>query len=164
MALPGGLTTVTITGTYTSASGAAASGSVSFAPTSAVTDAAGTTILTEIPVTAALGTAGSFSLGPIPCTDNAGLVPIGWAYQVSVAVGGATQTITPVFIPHALGSTVDMSQIGPGPITSPVNGVYYLPNASPVPAAAPSAGGGFLYANNGHLYWFGVSGTAVQIA
>ncbi len=164
MALPAGLTTATITGTYTSANGTAASGSVSFAPTSAVTDAAGTTILTEIPVTATLDAAGSFTLGPIPCTDNAGVAPLGWSYQVTVAVGGATQTITPVYLPHALGPVVDMSQIGPGPITSPVNGVYYLPNASPVPVSAPSLGGGFLYAENGHLYWLGVSGSAVLIA
>lgn len=163
MPLPGGLTTVTVTGTYLSVSGVAQSGSVSFVPTAVVTDAAGTTIFSEIPAVATLGTAGSFSLGPLPCTDNTGLSPLGWAYQVTVAVGGAQQSLSPVYLPHALGSTVDMSQLTPGGTTLIPSGLFYLPNAASQPSA-PAQGGGFLFALNGALYWQGPSGGPTLIA
>jgi len=169
VSLPVGLTSVTLTGTYTDASGAAQAGSVSITPTSSVTDAAGKTILTETAVTAILNSSGSFTLGPIPTTDNAGLTPQNWAYSISVSVPGAQQTFSPVYIPHALGSSVDVSALLPSPPTpvtgSPApSGVLYLPNAATVPVDAPTLGGGFFYADAGNLYWFGSSGTRTKIA
>jgi hypothetical protein len=163
MSLPGALTKTTITGTYVDASGAAQPGTVSFTPTSAVTDAAGAVVLTETAVTAELS-AGTFSLGPLVCTDNTGLAPLGWAYTVNVAVGGAQQAISPVYLPHALGSTVDMSQITPGPAAPAPSGLIYLPNAVSPPSGGPSGGGGFLYALAGALYWQGPSGPPVLVA
>jgi hypothetical protein len=163
MALPGGLTTITLTGTFVSAAGTAQSGTVSITPSSEITDAAGTTILTQTAVVVTLNSSGSFSQ-VLPCTDNAGTAPAGWSYSINIAVGGAQQVVSPVYLPHALGSTVDLSTISPGPVTTAPGGVYYMPNAAPVPSAAPSLGGGFLYANGGHLYWLGVSGTPVLIA
>jgi hypothetical protein len=162
MPLPVGLTTIIVTGDFTDASGAAQAGTVSFTPTSAVTDAAGKAILTQTAVTAVLS-AGAFSV-TLPCTDNAGLTPLNWAYSMVVAVGGAAQTVTPVYLPHALGATVDISALSPGPIVSPPSGVYYLPNAAPPPTSGPSLGGGFLYASGGALYWLGPSGSPVLIA
>jgi hypothetical protein len=164
MALPGGLNTITVTGTYVNALGAAQPGTVSFTPSSTVTDATGATVLTETAVTATLNSSGNFSLGPLPCTDSVGLVPLGWCYTVNVAVGGAQQAISPVYLPHALGSTVDMSQITPGPAAPAPSGLIYLPNAVSPPTGGPSGGGGFLYALNGALYWQGPSGSPTLIA
>jgi hypothetical protein len=163
MSLPGALTKVTITGTYVDASGAAQSGTVSFTPTSTVTDAAGSVVLTQTAVVAELSS-GSFSLGPLVCTDNQNLAPAGWAYVANVAVGGAQQTISPVYLSHALGSTVDMSQITTGPAAPAPSGLIYLPNAVSPPSGGPSLGGGFLYALNGALYWQGPSGSPALIA
>ena len=168
MSLPGGLTTIIITGTYMDSSGTAQAGSVSFTPTSAVTDAAGKTVLTETAVTAVLNSLGSFTL-TLPCTDTAGLTPSGWAFVTTVSVPGAQQTFSPVYLPHALGSTVDISALLPSPATpvtgSPApSGVSYIPNAVTVPVDAPALGGGFFYADAGNLYWFGSSGTRTKIA
>ena len=164
MALPAGLNTVTLTGTFTSISGSPASGSVSIAPSSVLTDANGTTVMTEIPVVATLGTGGNFSIGPIPCTDSAGtLSPIGWAYTINVNVGGAQSTLYPVYLPHSLGSSVDISEITPEGTTLIPSGLFYLPNAAS-PPSAPAQGGGYLFALAGALYWQGPSGGPTQIA
>lgn len=161
MSLPVGLTTATITGTYIDVTGTAQAGSVSFTPTSTVYDAAGKAVLTETAVTAVLS-AGVFTLGPIPCTDNAGLTPNGWAYTVSINVAGAQTTFT-AYLPHALGTPVDITQLPENPVTLSPSGVSYLPNAATVPTTNPSGGGGFLYAENGALFWLGIGGNATQI-
>ena len=142
MALPGGLNTATITATYTDSAGVAQAGSVSFTPTSAVYDGSGKQVLTETAVTGVLNSSGVLSLGPIPCTDNTGLVPNGWAYSVSVNVPGAQQVFSPVYLPHALGASVDITQLVPAADSPAPSGVSYVPNASPVPVSGPSGGGG----------------------
>jgi hypothetical protein len=164
MSLPGGLTTITVTGTYTDATGTAQAGSVSFTPTSTVFDAAGTTVLTETAVVATLNSSGHFSLGPIPTTDNSGLTPLRWAYSIAISVAGAQATITPVYISSAFGSTVDITQLSASTADPSPSGISYLPNAGTPPADAPTLGGGFLYASGGALYWFGSSGTRTRIA
>src|SRR6185437_4114527 len=70
----------------------------------------------------------------------------------------------PVYLPSALGSTVDISALTESFAAPAPSGVSYYPNASPVPAAGPSGGGGFLYASNGSLYWISPSNTVTQIA
>jgi len=162
MSLPAGLTTITVTGTYDDALGDAGAGSVMFTPTATVIDPAGKVILTQIPVVAALS-GGTFTLGPLPCTDNPGLTPLGWAYSVTVAVAGAQQTFT-TLLPHALGATVDISQLTPVTGSPAPAGSFYLPNATTVPTSAPSLGGGFLYAEEGNLLWLGTGGTPETIA
>ena len=165
MALPGTLNTLTVTGTYDSAAGVAQAGVVMFTPSATVLDAAGKVVITAVPVPEPLNSGGSFSV-VLPCTDNAGLVPLNWQYNVTVAVAGAQQTF-PTYLPHALGGTtgtVDITQLAPIPGTPAPSGVYYLPNATSPPSSGPSGGGGFLYAFDGALYWLGPSGSPVEIA
>ena len=163
MALPVGLTTIAVTGTYEDASGAAQAGSVSFTPTSTVVDATGKVVLTQTAVMAVLDSSGSFTL-TLPCTDNAGLTPLGWGYVLTVSVPGASGSLDPIYLPHALGSTVDISALTESFAAPAPSGVSYYPNASAVPAAGPAGGGGFLYAGNGSLYWINPSNTVTQIA
>ena len=152
MALPGGLTTIIVTGQYENALGTAQAGSVSFTPTSTVVDATGKVVLTQTAVTAYLDSTGSFSL-TLPTTDNSGLVPLGWGYVLNVSVPGASGSLDPVYLPSALGSTVDVSALTESFAAPAPSGVSYYPDASSPPATGPSAGGGFLYAVNGTLYW-----------
>lgn len=162
MALPVGLTTISVTGTYEDASGTAQAGSVSFIPTSTVVDTSGKAVLVQTAVTAVLNSSGAFTL-TLPCTDNSSLLPLNWAYSMTVNVAGASGTLTPIYLPHALGSTVDVSALTETFATPAPSGVSYYPNVTEVPTG-PSAGGGFLYANNGALYWIGPNNTPHLIA
>ena len=161
MSFPGSLTTIQVTGTYVSAAGTEQAGSVTFTPSAAVMDPAGVTVIAAVPVTVALS-GGSFST-TLPCTDNAGLVPAGWLYNATVAVPGAAQTFS-FYLPHALGSTVDMTALSPVSGSPSPSGTAYLPNATIVPASGPSPGGGFLYAENGALFWISSGNTVTQLA
>jgi hypothetical protein len=164
MALPGTLTTLTVTGTYDSAAGTAQGGVVTFTPSAIVLDAAGKVVITTTPIPVALS-GGSFST-VLPCTDNAGLVPPTWQYSADVAVPGAQQVFT-FYLPQALGGTagtVDITALASVPGVAAPSGVYYLPNATSPPAYGPSGGGGFLYAFNGALFWLGPSGSPVLVA
>ena len=165
MPVPGTLPSLTVTGAYDSAVGAASAGVVMFTPSATVFDAAGKVVITAVPNPEPLNSGGSFSV-VLPCTDTPGLVPPNWQYNVTVAVPGAQQTFT-CYLPHALGGTagtVDITQLAPVPGTPAPSGVYYLPNATSPPAYGPSGGGGFLYAFNGALFWLGPSGSPVLIA
>jgi hypothetical protein len=165
VSLPGGLTTITVTGTFLTATGTGLGGSVSFTPTSAVTDAAGEVVLAELAVTAMVsGTTGVMTPLVLPTTDNQGTTPAGWAYTMAISVPGAQNTITPVYLPHALGSTVDITALSASLAAPAPSGVSYIPNAVTVPVAGPSGGGGFLYATGGALYWIGPNNTAHLIA
>ncbi len=164
MALPASLPTLAVTGNFVSAGGAAQSGAVLFTPSSEILDAAGVTVIPAVPVTAALS-GGSFAT-VLPCTDTAGLVPLNWGFNCTVAVAGAQQTFF-TWLPKALGGTagtVDITALAPVTATPAPSGVYYLPNATSPPSAGPSGGGGFLFVNNGALYWLGPSGSPVEIA
>lgn len=117
MTMPVDIVTITVTGTYLTAGGAAAGGSVMFTPTWALSDATGHAILTGLPVTANLVN-GSFSVA-LPVTDNANLFPHGWAYTVQVSVPGSSQVFT-TYIPSSYGTTVDMTALTPaGTVTLP---------------------------------------------
>lgn len=73
--------TVTVTGTYVGLDGEPCSGTVTFAPPCIVRDNLGHVIMSG-PVTIALDSKGSFSL-TLPCTEQDGLDPSGFAYQVT---------------------------------------------------------------------------------
>src|SRR5262249_31225706 len=89
MAIPPALTTITVTGTYMSASGTALNGSVMFTPTWTLYDKSDQVIFGDVPVVATVA-GGTFSV-VLPTTDNAHLYPAGWAYQVQVSVPGSIQ-------------------------------------------------------------------------
>jgi hypothetical protein len=162
--MAGTLPSITVTGYYESAAGVAQEGAVLFTPSAAVEDAAGKVVVTAVPNVATLS-GGSFSI-VLPCTDTAGLVPLGWDYTATVAVPGA-QTTFPLYLPQSLGGTsgtVDISALTPVTGSPSPSGVSYLPNATSPPSSGPSGGGGYLYAFNGALFWLGPSGTPHQVA
>lgn len=111
MALPGNITTITVTGTYLDFQGNAAAGTIAFTPTaSELLDPGATTMLDAVPIVATLDTNGHFSL-VLPCTDNTTLLPGGFTYTVVETIHGIRSY--QVSLPHTLGSTVDISVVAP---------------------------------------------------
>lgn len=125
MALPGNLTTITVTGSYMTVTGAPAGGTVLFTPSAPLCDIAGTTILTDAPIVAPL-TAGAFTV-TLPCTDNTAVVPNPFYYTVTQAIACTYQTPFNITLPHTLGTTVDMSTLIPAPVMAqPQPGLYVI--------------------------------------
>lgn len=129
MSLPGGLTSITVTGTFSDGAGDPLGGTVTFWPSAELTDATGHVIIGATPITATVNpSTGQFSQ-VLATTDNAGLLPEGWTYKIQVGVAGAQQTFN-AYIPSSYGSTVDLSVLGPvqplptltGPFVVSVNG------------------------------------------
>lgn len=143
MSLPGDITTITVTGTYRSATGTAAAGAVVFTPSSMLTDITGQVILTGAPINAPL-IAGVFSV-TLPCTDNVTIRPDGFKYLVNQAVGFTSAAQFAIALPSTLGPTVDISALAPIPIPAlPTAGIYVSTvngqsGAVAVPALASSA-------------------------
>jgi hypothetical protein len=111
MPLPSNLTTIILTGKFLDSTGAPLSGSISFTPPPELVDPANAIMYSQS-VTATLDSSGTFSV-TLLCTDNAALLPVGWWYQVIEIIRG-TRTY-PIYLPHAYGSTVDLSSIVPVP-------------------------------------------------
>jgi len=119
MAIPGDLTTITVTDTYINADGTFASGTVTFTPTSQLQDATGEVVVTASTITATVNaTRGTFSV-VLPCTDNADLTPSPWAYTVVINVPGvSSQSFTALF-PHTLGASVALRTVTPSQPPAP---------------------------------------------
>ena len=111
MGLPNDLTTITVTGTFTTITGAPLSGQVNFSLTTPVEDSTGKVIFNAFTQSAPLNGAGFMSI-VLPCTDNADLNPSNFSYLVTEAVPGLGRAYY-VQLPHTLGSTVDLSQLAP---------------------------------------------------
>lgn len=124
MSLPGNLTTITVTGTYTNPDGSAASGKVSFTPSVAVVDGTGKVIIPASTISVTLSGSGTFSV-VLPCTDNSALSPSNWTWNINVSVTGVAgpQSVFSVFLPSSLGTTVDISaltsagNVAPAPVS-----------------------------------------------
>lgn len=115
MPLPGDLTTITVTGTYLDGGGNPLTGHVTFTPTADLQDSTGHVVLRAAPLYAYL-TTGVISI-VLPCTDNATLNPVSWAYTVVESLSDGTQSLPnrtyTVQLPHTLGTTVDLTTLIP---------------------------------------------------
>lgn len=108
MPWPNDVVTRTATGTYTTATGSAAVGRVTFTPTARVVDT-DDNIIVEDTITAILNASGTFSV-VLPTTDNSLLKPAGWAYQVHVRIRGVKPQKFFAFLPAGDGSPVDLNK------------------------------------------------------
>lgn len=115
------LTTITVTGSYPAGAGSSvATGYVTFVPSARIVNAAGHTIVPQLPIQVQLQL-GAFSLPNVITTDNAGLAPSGWAWQVTENINGVAAEPYYVFIPSSYGETVDLSELTeatPGPVVT----------------------------------------------
>jgi hypothetical protein len=118
MPIPG-LTTITVTGTYQNMQGTGQNGTITFTPTATVIDASGEIVVPPVPIVVTVS-GGTFSV-VLPCTNNSGLSPSGWAWQVNVNVPSLVgiQSQFTVLLPSSLGATVDISALTPAAGTFP---------------------------------------------
>jgi hypothetical protein len=107
MSLPGDLSTVVVTGTFTDAAGFPLAGNITFTPSAVVGDSTGHVVV-DGPRFYWL-TGGSFESEPLVATDN-GLSPAGWQYVITVAVEDTQPAVYEVAIPHDP-SPVDISAL-----------------------------------------------------
>jgi hypothetical protein len=115
------LSLVTVTGTLKDASGSPCNGEVTFQPTTGMIDPSGNPVAGSIidtadsqiipmtGITVRLNR-GAFSVQLI-ATDNAGLEPAGWQYQVTIQIPGIPDYGFTCFIPSSP-SPVDLSALG----------------------------------------------------
>jgi hypothetical protein len=110
--LPGDITLIEVTGSFPRFGNVPVGGEVLFTPSSVITDLAGDVILTQQPVTGFITPAGVMTPVSLPCTDNGTLIPAGWTWAVTEKVPGSGRTYS-ILLPHTLGPTVDLSDLGP---------------------------------------------------
>lgn len=146
MAIPANLDTVTVTGSYITADGTPASGTVSFTPTVWLRDDTGDVVVPQLPVVATLNASGAFTEVLIATDDTN--VDQNWAYVVTETINGVTQTKT-VLLP-ATSPTVDMAELEPvidptqySDIRGPRG--YSVLNGSGAPSAGTGEDGDFYY-------------------
>jgi hypothetical protein len=115
------LSLVTVTGTLKDASGAPLNGEVTFCPTTGQTDPFGNPVVGSIidtadsqviPMTGITErlNRGAFSV-QLVATDNAGLEPSGWQYQVTIQIPGIPDYGFTCAIPSSP-NPVDLSALG----------------------------------------------------
>jgi hypothetical protein len=141
-----------VTGTFADGSGNPLGGSVTFTPSEELIGPAGEIIIAQTPIVSPVSsTTGVMTPVTLACTDNATLSPQPWTWTIAVAVPGAVQTVT-VYLPHTLGSTVDLSALEPvGGIPSP-SGTYVISvNGQSGSVAVTPAGIGALAVSGGTM-------------
>jgi len=113
MAMPANVTTVVVAGTFITPEGIPSTGTVSFTPSSWLTNPGANVAIPNSTVTKALGTAGDFTV-TLPITDDPDLNPEGWIYTVSEVIDGVSQSYN-IAIPEAaiVGGTVFLADLAP---------------------------------------------------
>lgn len=142
MALPPGLSTVTVSGTYKRPNGTPFIGKLTFRPEPAIltSGAYGTLVLGT--VDAVLDTNGTFTVSLL-ATDDPDVAPTGWTYRVTERWNSAPGRNYPLSLPAAA-PTVDIADVAP---TAPSEGEYVVitgpagPTGPQGPAGATGATG-----------------------
>jgi len=113
MAMPANVTTVVVAGTFITPEGIPSTGTVSFTPSSWLTNPGANVAIPNSTVTKALGTAGDFTV-TLPITDDPDLNPEGWIYTVSEVIDGVSQSYN-IAIPEAaiVAGTVFLADLAP---------------------------------------------------
>ena len=115
MPFPGDLTTITVTASYPNIAGQPQSGLVKFDPQQPIADSTGDVILTGAVVQKVYN--GVMQPVILPCTDNL-TSPTNFQYKITETFGTQTRSYY-VYLPHSLGSTVDLSSLSPvEPVTA----------------------------------------------
>lgn len=109
MSLPAGVATVTLTGTYTDATGAPAAGWVTITPDFEVVDATDRQLIYPAPVQATLDASGHFTV-TLVASDAANVSPANFTYQVSAHTQYHDYAPIHVLLPQARPS-VDVSEL-----------------------------------------------------
>ena len=174
MPLPGDLTTVQLTGTFTDSTGNPVRGSVTIAPNATLTDATGEVIIPQFERTYQLYN-GTFTSAPMVATSCADISPQGWAYEITVAIDATAPWSFSVFVPYSA-SPVDLSTLTPT-TSSPylaaylastggaLSGTLTLDGSPPLRIATGASSGDVLTSDgSGNATWQAASGAGVELA
>lgn len=140
MPLPVGLTTIIVTGSFPSGGVGTSplSGTVTFTPSTDLTDAAGHVIIRAAPVEASLDYTGGISV-QLVCTDNADLSPTGWTWTVAERIVGLGVRSYSVLLPASDGPTIDLAAlVHVTPVTPPSGALLAVNNLADVDSAPVS--------------------------
>lgn len=122
MALPASVTTITVTGQYLDATGAAVRGSVTFTLDQTLLVAGASAFIAATDYTVPLDANGEFSVA-LPATNDPDVAPSGFTWEVRENFdGGRTFDIS---LPTNLAPTVDLSTIAPA-LTAPITTYSYV--------------------------------------
>jgi hypothetical protein len=111
MALPGNLTTITVTGRYMDMVGNPIAGQVKFTPRAVLKNVGANVILINSTITVTLNSTGQFSQSLV-ATDDTDATPLGFTYRVEEAfIGGRTFDI--LLPSNTIGGTIDIADIVP---------------------------------------------------
>jgi Pectate lyase superfamily protein len=106
---------VTLSGQYTDGSGNPLGGQLTFVPTAPLTDMTDMLVLPQSPVTVILNSGGMFAV-PLYATDSSNLAPAGWAWQVTVAVGGVAPETWDFFLAYGDGASQNIADLTPATV------------------------------------------------
>lgn len=122
MALPASVTTITVTGQYVDATGAAIRGSVTFTLDQSLLVAGASAFIAATDYTVPLDANGSFSVD-LPATNDPDVAPSGFTWEVRENFdGGRTYDIS---LPTNLAPAVDLSTLAPA-LPSPITTYSYV--------------------------------------
>jgi hypothetical protein len=117
MALPGDLTTISVTSAYPAVDGTPLAGTVTFDAGQPIADSTGKVIFSGSVTKSVFN--GTMQPVVLPCTDNSTLNPTNFQYAITETLNGNTRPVYYVSLPHSLGATVDLSALSPGSPTAP---------------------------------------------
>lgn len=102
-----------MTYTYVTVSGSfpTLTGTVTFTPSAEVTDVTGTVTVLGAGSFTSKVSGGSFTSAPLLATDNPGLLPAAWAWEIAVALTGARAYTYPVIIPASMGTAQTLASL-----------------------------------------------------
>jgi hypothetical protein len=112
VALPGDISTVTVSGKFLTLDGNPASGTVTFTTSQAVVDGTGDAILPKQSITKTLDNTGSFSVA-LPATDDSDLAPTGFTYKVTEQLTTPKSSRSYSISLPASPSTVNLADVAP---------------------------------------------------
>lgn len=116
------LSLVVVHGQAVTLNGRAARGKVTFASSAQLTDTTTGQAIFPVPQVVSFNNSGSFSIA-LPATNDPDISPVGWVYQVTVAVTGAPKRSFQLAVPYDAES-IDLFAAAP----SDDSGVVFVPH------------------------------------
>lgn len=107
MSYPADMATRTVFGQFIRINGDPDAGTLSFTPSTMITDASSVIVLRG-PVSVDLNAEGYFEV-ELPCTDDRDLVPVGWTYTARIRLAGSQPREFDFRLPTGNGTDVDIT-------------------------------------------------------
>jgi hypothetical protein len=142
MALPGGVTPITVTGKVTNHDGVAATGgSISFRMPYPLSDGPDHVVLAPGIWSFPIGSDGTFTSDPMPAATSAGVSPAGWSYEVTVRAVLADTSVWYRRFFVQINASASFEQLLAAAMPTPTPLAGYVPLSAVGATVAPLVGG-----------------------